>query len=501
MVLAIALRLEPIIVEPSAVWPDEIFQASEPAHRLVYGSGLVAWEFQLGVRSWLLPGVIAGLMELSRIAGNGPRYYLPLIAGGFAVLAAVPVVCSFLWCRPLFGALGALLAAAAIAVAPELVYFGARTLSEVVAGHVLVVALYVLEPGYRVTSYRRLVIGGALLGLVFVTRVQLAPAVAIVALWTNWRADRERVLAMLTGAIAILIADGILDAVTLGYPYASLWRYIVYNLYYGVSSTFGVEAWNYYLVGELGVWGGAGATLLVLATFGALRVPLLLMVAVSILATHSAIAHKEYRFIYPTVLLVMVLSSIGLAQIVGWARDWLIDRGRPRTISVLAGNALALGWWCLASYQVWNGPTLINHRQRMHDSLVAASFVAQRPAICGVGLYGLNGEDWGIYGGYTYFHRPLPMYWPKDEPALIAAADGFDTLLFTQPPPPTLGFNALRCIGEVCVAQRPGGCRAIPMTPTPIPDALVETAAKRTTLSEAQEVGNAVRGRPAETGR
>jgi hypothetical protein len=68
VVLAILLRLQPILVEPSAVWPDEIFQTSEPAHRLVFGSGLVAWEFQLGVRSWLLPGIIAGLMELSWIA-------------------------------------------------------------------------------------------------------------------------------------------------------------------------------------------------------------------------------------------------------------------------------------------------------------------------------------------------------------------------------------------------------------------------------------------------
>jgi hypothetical protein len=78
--LAILLRLQPILSEPSAVWADEIFQTSEPAHRLVYGSGLVAWEFQLGVRSWLLPGLIAGLMELSRIIGDGPDFYLPVIA-------------------------------------------------------------------------------------------------------------------------------------------------------------------------------------------------------------------------------------------------------------------------------------------------------------------------------------------------------------------------------------------------------------------------------------
>ena len=75
LALAILLRLQPILVEPSAVWPDEIFQTSEPAHRLVFGSGLVAWEFQLGVRSWLLRGIIAGLMELSRIIGDGPDYY------------------------------------------------------------------------------------------------------------------------------------------------------------------------------------------------------------------------------------------------------------------------------------------------------------------------------------------------------------------------------------------------------------------------------------------
>ena len=78
---------------PGLVWPDEIFQTSEPAHRPVYGSGLVAWEFQLGVCDWLLPGLVAGMMELSRIIGDGPDYYLPVIAIGFASLAAAPVAC------------------------------------------------------------------------------------------------------------------------------------------------------------------------------------------------------------------------------------------------------------------------------------------------------------------------------------------------------------------------------------------------------------------------
>ena len=300
---------------------DEIFQTSEQAHRLVYGSGLIPWEFQLGMRSWLLPGIIAALMELSRIVGDGPDYYIPVIAGTFAALAAVPVVCCFLWGRRFFGLPGGLIAGTVVAVAPELVYFGARTLSEVLAGNLLVAALYILEPGYQVTSRQRLFGGGVLLGLVFLLRIQLAPAVAIVALWMIWRADHERVLATITGAIAILTADGILDAVTLGYPFASLWRYVVYNVYYGVSSTFGVKPWNYYLLGEIGVWGGGAATLLLLAALGARRMLLPFAAAITIFAVHSAIAHKEYRFIYPAVVLLMVLAGVGLAQIARWGGE------------------------------------------------------------------------------------------------------------------------------------------------------------------------------------
>jgi GPI mannosyltransferase 3 len=475
--LAIVLRLQPILVEPSVVWPDEVFQTSEPAHWLVYGSGLIPWEFQLGARSWLLPGIIAGIMELSRIAGDGPDYYLPLIAIAFAALAAAPVVCCFLWCRRLFGVPGALLAGLAVAVAPELVYFGARTLNEVVAGHLLIVALYLLEPGFRITSIRRHVIGGALLALVFVIRVQLAPALAVIGLWTYWQSDREGVVPIFAGVAVVLAAAGLLDAVTFGYPLASVWRYIVYNTYYGVSSTFGVEPWWYYLQGELGLWGGAVVTLLVLAVVAALRIPLLAIVAIVILAFHSGIAHKEYRFIYPAVVLTTVLVAAGLAQMVNWGRDWLAGRGISTMASALATTIFAIAWWCLVSLHVWTGATLTAYRQRVHDNLVAASVVAHGPAPCGVGLYGLAGDDWVAYGGYTYFHRPAPIYWPNDNAALLAAAAGFDTLLYTEAPPPGLDFTTLQCIGKVCIARRHGSCQWIPPEPLPVPEVLLKTMA------------------------
>src|SRR5579859_1962743 len=177
LVLTIALRLVPVILVPSVNWWDEVFQSTEQAHRLLYGYGLVPWEFQLHAHSWLLPGAIAGLMELARIIGDGPDYYLPVIAVALAALGAAPVYCCFQWGRRLHGLTGAFVAATVVAVAPELVYFGARALSEVVAAHLLIIGFYLVEPGYPVSSRRRFMAAGAVFGLVCLLRVQLAPAV------------------------------------------------------------------------------------------------------------------------------------------------------------------------------------------------------------------------------------------------------------------------------------------------------------------------------------
>jgi hypothetical protein len=274
---------------------------------------------------------------------------------------------------------------------------------------------------------------------------------------------------LLVGAAATSAAASMLDTATLGYPFASVWRNLIYNVYYGASSTFGVEGWSFYLLGELGVWGGGALTLVLLAALGARRMPLLLAVAVATVAVHSAVAHKEYRFIYPAVLLVMTLAGIGLAQVAAWGRDWLLERGVQGWAATAGPVAVVLSWWCLVSFHVWTGYTLTGHRQHGHEHLQAASFVAHGPAVCGLGLYGLDGIDWTSYGGYTYLHRSVPMYWPKDEPEFEALAAGFDTRVYTKAPPEGLGFMPQRCFGQVCVAQRSGGCASLPMLAMPFP--------------------------------
>lgn len=469
LLLAAGLRLVPILVTPSLNWADEIFQATEQAHRLVYGTGLVPWEFQLGARSWMFPGVIAGLMEAARLLGDGPAYYLPVIAAAFAALATAPVVCCYLWCRRAFGVSGAIVGGLFVAVAPELVYFGARTLMDVVAGHLLIIALYVIDPGYPVASRRRAFVAGILLGLLFVLRIQLAPVLALLGLWALWRLPRTSLMPAIVGAVGAVLFVAVFDMLTLGAPLASVWRYVSYNVFYDVSSTFGTAPWSFYLTGEFGIWGGAIAVVLALALLGARRLPLLLIYALTIVATHSAIAHKEYRFIYPAIVLITVLAGIGLAQLAAWSRDWLTAKGATRAVAVLLPAGLLLGYWGALAFGVWTGPTLAALRDLGHDNLTAAAYVAQAPDVCGIGLYGRDGEDWGWSGGYTYLHRSVPMYWPKDEAEFAATAPGFNTLIAVKPPPAGSGFVTRQCFGAVCVAERPGQCARVPMMAMPFP--------------------------------
>jgi hypothetical protein len=118
VIVAVSLRLVPTIVEPSLNWADEIFQTLEPAHRLVYGYGLVTWEFQLGMRSWLLPGFVAAIMEAARLVSDGPDIYLPAIAGVLALLASASVICCFLWARRWYGLAAAFAGTAFVGISP-----------------------------------------------------------------------------------------------------------------------------------------------------------------------------------------------------------------------------------------------------------------------------------------------------------------------------------------------------------------------------------------------
>src|SRR5271163_2745740 len=69
--IAAAIRASVMALLPSILHPDEVMWL-EQANRIVNHQGLVPWDFQLGERSWLWPGVIAAFMTLGQLFGSPP---------------------------------------------------------------------------------------------------------------------------------------------------------------------------------------------------------------------------------------------------------------------------------------------------------------------------------------------------------------------------------------------------------------------------------------------
>lgn len=448
---AVALRLVPTVIHSSLDHPDELFQSLEQAHRLLFGYGEIPWEFHVGARSWLLPGTLAGFMWLGDRIADTPASYLAAAHLALAALAAASVLCAFFWGRRWFGFWGGLIAAALPALWPDTVYFGARSLSECVAASLLVPALYLLDGEVKRATGGRRFAGGALLGLATALRIQLAPVLALVLIWRavedlHRRESLKTESPCVIGIALALGAAGLLDAFTWTYPFQSFWLNFSYNALEGVADSFGTAPWSFYLVGLAHHWSWFFPPIAALAVFGGWRLKLPLAAAVVILIAHSLVAHKEYRFIYPVVLLILILAGLGLAQLAAW----LGGRSARGVALASLGGAAALSAAFAASAAMrpmWSAG---------HDLIEASAYVHGLDHVCGIGAN-------GTYGGYAYFHRDVPFYWLNNAAELADDEPGFDVLMTTTTPPQ--GFSILRCFGKLCVARRTGTCA--PIAPRP----------------------------------
>jgi phosphatidylinositol glycan class B len=464
-IVALLARLLPTYVWPTIVWADEIFQSTEQAHRIAYGYGLVPWEFVYGARSLLLAYAEAGIMWVASLFGDSPFVYMPSISGVLGALGSAGAVCGFAWAYRRHGLTSAVLAGLLPALWVDDVYFGARALSETVAAHLLVIAIYLADPQLREASRSRLIGGGLLLGAVTVLRPQLAPAVLVLLLWPSRISWRRRVALLLIGTAIAVAGDGIFDTAVWGIPFLPLWRTILINYIYGYSSTFGDSPWWQYLHWIDTYWAGAGGAVLALAVIGAVRFPILMTLAVTIVATHSMIPHKEYRFIYPALLLISISAGLGAADLMGWARDALRKAGaNERRLTWMLAPAAFAGSLLLTGGRIFatDYDVMWNHG---HNDLLATMALARIDAICGLGV--INMSPIGT-GGYAYLHRRVPIYGGTLDRASppfgafnVALASNAGTRDLAAELTP-VGFIRGQCFDSLCIWQRPGSCALAP---------------------------------------
>lgn len=460
LVVAFALRIALAVLFPNLDHPDEAVQYLEQGHRLAFGYGIIPWEFRDGIRSWSFPGFLAGLMWLTDWLGGGAGAgaYLVVIACVLSAFSVLVVAIAWEWARRLAGPEAGLIAAVVTATWFELVYFASKSLTEAPAAVMLFGAAWLLMSG-RETTQRMVFLGGLLLGMALVMRVHLAPAIALVAVVGCLGAPVRRWLLVSAGGLAVVLAGGLLDWMTWGMPFQSMWKIVTANLVEGKGSSFSTLPWYAYAVKYARAWAGFVVPMAALALFGARRSPALLLVPLVIVVSHSFIGLKIYRFLFPALPFILLAAAIGTADVAAAMR-----RAWPGSGTRVLLAAVALGWVATSASLAISDRFV--RQVRNYASLLAAFGDLRRDdVVCGVGLVA---TPWYGTGGYAYLHRNVPLYVlnPRDGSfdAWRAPWDAFNRVLApVRMPLPDPRFSRVGCYaGEYCVHARPGQCVAEP---------------------------------------
>lgn len=313
LLFAFIVRLPAIFLSRGYDFLDHQFQYVDPAYHLAFhGSWWRPHEYTQGLRSWVYPGLLAGIFKL--VAGIGitePSAMMAATRFVHGLISLLPLAA--LWTlvvrwkgwkdqRPL------LLFVAANAL---VVYSGIQPTGPTFAVGLTLTSVFLFYGPGRWWTF----LSGLLLGLAFACRFQDAffgPVLLVAGLLQKrWNACWSLSL----GTAITVSLQGIVDWLTWGGFLYSPFRYVEWNVFQGQSQTYGAQpAWLYAaFVALVLVWvppflkSGWRAV-----ADGSRKLPLLVAAGCVYILLHNLIARKAFRFIIPALVLLLVAYSAAL---------------------------------------------------------------------------------------------------------------------------------------------------------------------------------------------
>jgi phosphatidylinositol glycan class B len=335
-------------------FPDEYFQTVEFASLKlgVTPPAAMPWEHAERMRPFVQPALYYAVARgLRAVGASRPSQTLLALRLLSAALTAAAILA-------LGKALGARLPEprrsallGALFLSWFVPFFFVRTSSEAVSGALLALALAAWL-GLERSPGRAALLAGLALGAAFEVRFQTAFAAAGLGAWLALqRRAGARALAALVGGFAIVVLAGALvDRWGYGAWTFTPWNYVRVNLVEGkAAALFGTEPPWFYLR-ALAEAHAPLSTLLLLTMllfwWRAPRHPLTWM-TLPFLVAHSAVAHKELRFLVPAGLLAAAMAALlalDPAIPLGRVRESRWTRGALRTVVALDLVLLVVLW-------------------------------------------------------------------------------------------------------------------------------------------------------------
>ena len=446
---AFALRIGLAVGSPNIFFPDEIFQTLEPAHRLVFGYGVISWEWRLGIRSWVFPTFLAGVMRATAWMGTASSGYVLGTAIVLSLISLITIWFGYAWAKRASGNSAAIIAALACSFYFGFVYFAPKALYEVFAAHVLLPGLYLGVYGEKLGERKRLFLAGFLCALAACLRIQLLPALLFAMVYFCYPRWRVRIPAVVAGAAVPVLLFGAVDWITWSYPWQSFVLYYKENVVSGPGKELTlVQPWYWYALVLLVLIGPA----VLLLFHGARRSPFLAIFCAIVVVSHSVIPHKEIRFIYPILAPAITLAAMGIVDLLDEIKAGMRFLENPRWVVAISVAFLFVSSALLAAHCAdW-------YKTRWGDG--AFDRLSREPAVCGVGIYR---AIWWQSGGYTHLHRDVPII-PLESAAQLAKDSPAINALIAPVDSPGLppGFGQSNCWQGVCLYERPGACTAAP---------------------------------------
>ena len=406
LALAFAARAAVALSGDFVTHPDEIMQYLEQGHRLAFGNGVVYWEFFYGARSWLVPGLVAGILILFDALGlDDPAWYVDGVKLAFCAASLAVPAGMYLFARRHFDEAAARAALLAGAFWYELVGFAHKPMTEFVATGLAMALLASCARGPRENGPAAAWLAAFLAVLTAAIRVQYAPlAVALFGLFFLRCGKAARAHA--AAALAFLAAVGIFDAMSWdGEAFHSYRANLEFNLAIDRPA-----AWqgHQYALWLLYTGGGVSILCMAAALLDLRRYGFLLVLVAVVLVVHSLEPHKEYRFVFAVVPLWLLVGAGVAARLAGQPgrRAWTYGTaGAVFTAASLAGilNALPRQDDGLSA-----GLAIPIRFVRGQDPVFAAwRHLAAAPGVAAVWQVDRFYHD---LPGYYYLHRKIPLY-------------------------------------------------------------------------------------------
>ena len=408
LALAFSVRAAIALSGDFVLHPDEIMQYLEPAHRLVFGNGVTYWEYFYGARSWLVPGIVAGMLKGFDLVGLGhPFWYVGGVKLMFCAISLLIPVGMYFFARRHFGEPSARVALLAGAFWYELVGFAHKPMTEFVAT-ALLMALLVLCVRSSVNRTRVVWLVALVAVLTAAVRLQYAPLALLLLGVFFLRTEKKVHLAVAAGIF--LLAVGVFDAMTWdGGLFHSYITNIRFNLVVDearAGETPGYQFLWWLLLASVGL----SALCMVIALRDVRHYGFLLAMVVLVLLIHSAQAHKEYRFVFAVIPLWLMIGADVVARLSARVK-------RPHYLSGLVAvlfvavslcgilNALPSQHQVYRAYSKETGKVQFIRDQ---DPVFAAyRYLAHAPGVLGVWH---ADRPYFNLPGYYYLHHKIPFY-------------------------------------------------------------------------------------------